>query len=64
MADLLSRLLSFPSTATAFEDAYSLQARDFIASVNELLPAAIDGSAAKLDAVLEVSFASIVDGHV
>ncbi|CRG84672.1 COP9 signalosome complex subunit 3 [Talaromyces islandicus] len=54
MADLLSRLLSFPSPSTAaFEDAYSLHARDFIASVNELLPAAIDGAAAKLDAILE-----------
>lgn len=55
MAELLPRLLSFPSSsATAFEDGYNLHLRDFIASVNELLPAAIDGSAAKLDSILEV----------
>jgi hypothetical protein len=59
MADLLPRLLSFPSSSpTAFEDGYNLHVREFIASVNELLPATIDGSAVKLDSILEVSFDS------
>ncbi|QKX58965.1 uncharacterized protein TRUGW13939_06093 [Talaromyces rugulosus] len=54
MADLLPRLLSFPSSSpTAFEDGYNLHVREFIASVNELLPATIDGSALKLDSILE-----------
>ncbi|KAH8704691.1 putative COP9 subunit 3 [Talaromyces proteolyticus] len=55
MMDILPLLLSFPSqaAAAASHDDYNVQARDFLANVNERLPIYIDGSANNTNDLLE-----------